>query len=254
MAALAVSTTERTAVPLIVARVEDPGRLCRIYSQVHGWYVSANKTENGDSSDDFDVSSVFPKEEASKYYDIAQKIAEVVGCRINFYGPDQFKAFEKHQILAAYDRFGNLQGVAVVKFTNKKDKLVAKIEYLVTAIWNMPFPNPKRDWRVKGAGTCLLSKITKTPKLAAIFVEPTKEAEGFYLARSFAKVPNWTPKTLGASCGMMLYQKDFQKIQELAVNQLISTDRLPYTLLHFRSQIVTPMLDDLKESTSNDDS
>jgi len=238
MAALVVSDAAIALNPLLVAPVEDRGRLMSIYSELKGWQCRTNERELGPPSckyEDFGDILRSERDAISNYYNIAQKTSEVVLAKLGYCGPESLAKFKDYKIIAAYDPKGNLQGVAAVKIIGKKG-VAAKVDYLVTAFWNMPFNEPKNPARTRGSGTCLIERLIEIlPTDGAIFLEPTAAAVEFYSKRFFQVIKNWTPKTDGAVCGMALYQKDFAKLREKTEGQITSCDesRLPPTIKHY---------------------
>lgn len=222
--------------PLLVAPVENQGRLWCIYSELKGWQHKSNERQLGYDYkfEDFGALDRDEHDALDNYYVIAQKAAEVVSSKLGSCGDEAYQKFKNYTILAAYDEQGNLQGVAAARKMNKPG-YAAKVDFLVTAFWNMLFNEPKNDVRTRGAATCLLGRLTEIYPDGAIFVEPTAEAVRFYAKRHFNKIPNYQPKTWGAVCGMNLVKKDIALLMGKTEGQLVSCEEsalLP-TIKHY---------------------
>lgn len=222
--------------PLYVAPVENAGRLMCIYSELKGWQNKANERKGAFwyGFEDFGSLNRDEGEALDNYYTIAQKLAEVVSSKQGHCGDEAYQRFKEHTILAAYDKEGNLQGVAAAKKVSKTG-IAAKVDFIVTAFWNMPFKEPKNEMRTRGAGTCLLGRLTEIYPGGAIYLEPTEEAVAFYTNRFCTTVPDWKPKTEGAVCGMFLARKNAVLLKRKTESQLISCDEsdLPFTIRHY---------------------
>ena len=168
--------------PLLVAPVESKGRLAAIYTELKGWQHKSNERILGGYSykfEDFGDLVDWERDDLDNYYTIAQKTAELISCKLGLCGDASYDKFKDYTIVAAYDKMGNLQGVTAAKMVGKKG-IAAKVEYTVTAFWNMPFNKPKNEVRTRGAGTCMmlrLSEILRT-KVASFLVSGGK-AVGF---------------------------------------------------------------------------
>lgn len=223
---------------LLVAPVESTGRLASIYTEVKGWQIQANDRVLGGYSYKFeDFGDLVPEEKGDldNYYTVAQKTAELIACKLGLCGDEYYDKFKDYTILAAFDRKGNLQGVTAAKMVGKKG-IAAKVDYTVTAFWNMPFNEPKNKVRTRGAGTCMMLRLSELlPTKGAIFLESVGKSVDFYAKRFFEVVKGWVPKTEGAWCGMALYDKKFELLQGKAKGQMISCGEsdLPPTIKHY---------------------
>ncbi len=223
MCAAVASSTELS--PLLVAPVEEEARLLCMYTEVRGWKYKADERRRGDPAYQYeDFGALDQRNEASRldnYYQVAQKIEEVILAKLRYCGDMAYKEFKDYKVVAAYDLSGNLQGVTVAKIVDKKG-VAAKVDFVVTAFWNMPFKDPKNSTRTRGAGTCLFQRLTQiVPEKGALFLEPVAEAVEFYAKNFFKEIPGWKPKTEGAWCGMALYRKDFALLRGQNKGQLI---------------------------------
>lgn len=233
MSALA-SVSNHPKVPLFVAPVENKERLLCIYSELKGWQIKANEREWG-GSEDFGPLEDSERMSLENYYTIVKKTSEVILSKIGYCGKENEIKFKGYTIMAAYDAKGNVQGVAAAEMKGTRGVAV-KVDYLVTAFWNMPFNNPTNLQRTKGAGTCLLAGIVEIlPHDGAVFLEPTPEAVAFYANCYFTKIPNWMPKSDGACCGMQLPKKSFHLLKEKVKEQITvcKEEQLPPTNKHY---------------------
>jgi hypothetical protein len=231
--------SSREPSPLLVALVEKKGRLLSIYTELKGWQHKADERRRGGLAYKYeDFGELDPGGEnrpLDNYYQVAQKAGQVILAKLGYCGDVAYKKFKNYKVVAAYDRSGNLQGVTVAKIVDKKG-VAAKVDFLVTAFWNMPFKGPKNSIRTRGAGTCLLQRLTEiVPEKGALFLEPVAEAVEFYAKNFFKEIPGWQPKTEGAWCGMALSRKDFALLKGQTKDQLTSCEEseLPYTQKHY---------------------
>lgn len=182
-----------TAIPpaspkLFAATIEDEHRIESIMNEVGSWDKGcALRLENifrggAYDSDDFGVPRKSERKQLRNYTNIANMVLFNLR-RIN----------EKHslanglKVSAAYDKYANLQSVAIYLFReSKKGTPFIHIAFLLTAFWNMPFNQPLNPNRLSGAGSALIAHAISLDKRSKIiYVEPVKWAVDFYRNKGF---------------------------------------------------------------------